>query len=221
MTKEEFKGLSAELQDLAKIIPLQWGNIQNNSTDSKIDMFQIDSFAKLEHNVQSLTDDDKNYFRRRWFVWKCSKCDEHIFNANLNVSSNPNFKDQSYDIEFNNNKELRFDLKGTVIPRRFRENISEVLENPQEMLRFFYDEQSKGVRNHNQNRLFLVHHSFRNQDREMYLRCYWDFKMKIYSDYCSRITQYSNFYSYKSVYSDVIFIIENSDKSFTYKFFAV
>ena len=89
MTPEEFQKLSLELQLLSKIIPLQWGNIQNNNTDSKIDMFSIDSFDMLENEIQNLSDSDKNYLRRRWFLWRCSKCDEFLFNTNPNVKPTP------------------------------------------------------------------------------------------------------------------------------------
>ena len=159
--------------------------------------------------------------RRRWFLWRCSKCDEFLFNTNQNVKPNPNLKDQSYDIEFNNDPMLRFDVKGTVIPRKFRNNVDEILSSPQEMLRFFYDEQSTGTRNNYQNRLFIVHHSFRNQNREMYLRCFWDLKIKIYTDYCSKVNAGSSFFNYKNVISDVIFILENEDKTFAPKFFSI
>ena len=66
---------------------------------------------------------------------------------NNNVTPNPNFKDQSYDIEFNNNSSLRFDVKGTVIPRSLRNNINGLILDPSAMIKFFFDEQSKGVRN--------------------------------------------------------------------------
>jgi hypothetical protein len=140
---------------------------------------------------------------------------------NNNVSPNPNFKDQSYDIEFNKNSSLRFDVKGTVIPRKFRTKINEIIDDPSEMVKFFYEEQSKGVRNNNQNRLFIVHHSYRNQEREMYLRCHWAFKKNVYKAYSEKVNLSSKFINYQSVKADVIFIIENLDKTITYSFFAV
>ena len=100
MTSKEFEKLSKDLQNLAKIIPLHWGQIQNDETDGLVDMFTISSFEELEHRVQSLEDGVKNYFRRRWFIWKCAQCDEYLFSVNKNVSPNPNSRDQSYDIEF-------------------------------------------------------------------------------------------------------------------------
>jgi hypothetical protein len=220
MTQNQYKELATDLQSLARIIPLNWGSIQNNGTDRKINMFQINSFNELEREITNLSESDKNYLRRRWFLWRCAQCDEHIFAMNNNVTQNPNSKDQSYDIEFNNNPLLRFDVKGTVIPRSFRANIDEVLQNPTKMINFFYDEQSKGVRNNNQNRLFIVHYSHIAQEREMHLRCNWELKKQVYQEYSARISMNSNFVNYQNTKSDVVFIIENLDKTITHSFFA-
>ena len=154
MTQNQYEQLALDLQSIARIIPLNWGSIQNNCTDNKINMFQLNSFSELEREIENLSEKDKNYLRRRWFLWRCSQCDEHIFTMNDTVTQNPNSKDQTYDIEFNTNSQLRFDVKGTVIPRSFRTNINEVIQNPTNMIKFYYDEQSKGVRNNHQNRLF-------------------------------------------------------------------
>lgn len=221
MTQNQYEQLASDLQSLAKIIPLNWGRIQNNGTDNKINMFHINSFSELEIEIANLSDNDKNYLRRRWFLWRCAQCDEHIFTMNNNVTQNLNSKDQSYDIEFNTNPQLRFDVKGTVIPRSFRATIDEVLKDPTNMIKFFYDEQSKGVRNKNQNRLFIVHHSYSAQEREMYLRCHWEYKKQVYQEYAARIAMNSNFVNYQNTKSDVVFIIENLDKTITHKFFAI
>ncbi len=219
MTHQEYLKLSADLQQLLKAIPLHWGAIQNDGMDCKIKMFQINSFAELENQIQNLLEDEKNYFRRRWFLWKCAQCDEHIFCRKQNVKPNPNSKDQGYDIEFNGNPQLRFDLKGTVIPKKFRKNIDAIIQDPTDMIRFFYEKQSRGVRDHIQNRLFIVHHSFRSPEREMVLRCHWDYKANLYKEYASKISQTSNFISFQNVKADVVFLFENLDKTISYKFF--
>jgi len=221
MTSQEYLNLSNDLQELARIIPLNWGNIQNDGTDRQINMFQIHSFAELETQITNLNDNAKNYFRRRWFLWKCAQCDEHIFCLNNNVSHNPNARDQAYDIEFNGNINLRFDIKGTVIPKEFRGNIDAVINDPTDMVNFYYEKQSSGVRNNTQNRLFIIHHSFRNQEREMYLRCHWVYKINLYKEYAEKINLNSNFINVQGVKADVIFIFENLNNTITHKFFAV
>jgi hypothetical protein len=220
MTIEEFNILSKDLQSIVKSIPLKWGQTQNDSADSQINMFAIKTYSELEAPISILSEEKKIYFKRRWFLWQCSKCDEFLFCLNQNVKPNPNKRDQAFDIEFNNDVELRFDLKGTLIPKQFRNNVEEVIANPQAMVEFFYQHQSKGVRESYQNRLFIVHHSFRQQEREMYLRCHFDFKREVIKQYSQQIKITSNFYRFNSSKADVIFIIENLDKSFTSKFFS-
>ncbi len=219
MTHQEYHQLSSDLQQLVKKIPLHWGAIQNDRTDFKMNMFQIHSFAELEIQIQNLSEEDKNYFRRRWFLWKCAQCDEYLFCTNQNVKPNPNTKDQAYDIEFNGNPQLRFDVKGTVIPKKFRDSIDAIIQDPSEMVQFFYEKQSRGVRDHIQNRLFIVHHSFRSPEREMVLRCHWEYKENLYKEYASKISQTSNFINYQNVKADVLFLFENLDKSISHKFF--
>jgi len=95
------------------------------------------------------------------------------------------------------------------------------MQNPEEMINFFYEKQSKGVRNNIQNRLFIVHHSYISQDREMYLRCHWAYKTIIYKLYAEKINIKSNFIQYKNAKADVMFIFENLDGKITHSFFAV
>ncbi|MDI9309924.1 MAG: hypothetical protein QM535_06885 [Limnohabitans sp.] len=217
MTSKEFEKLSKDLQNLAKIIPLHWGQIQNDKTDGLVDMFSISSFEELEHSVQSLEDEIKNYFRRRWFIWKCAQCDEYLFSVNKNVSPNPNSRDQSYDIEFFNDTNLRFDVKGTVIPKEFRNEINTIIEKPQPMIDFFYQRQSTGVRSFYQNRLFIIHHSFKKQEREMYLRCHWEFKEQVYKLITQQIQTKTDFLKYKEFKIIVLFLFENENGSFEFK----
>ena len=218
MNSNQFSLISKDLQTLAKIIPLNWGHVQNDSTDSQINMFEINSFEELEFKIKHLSDSSKNYLRRRWFLWRCAQCDEYIFCLNPNVTSNPNHKDQTYDIEFSNNSQLRYDIKGTIIPKQFRTNIENVITNPQILIDFFYQEQSRGVRNNIQNRFFIIHHSYRQQEREMYLRCYWDFKTKIYAEISGIIETKKVELKFQNAQCHILFLFENLDKSFTYKF---
>lgn len=213
MTVDEFHILSNDLQNLAEIIPLNWGKIQNDISDGKIKMFEINSYSNLENQITNLNLEDKNYFRKRWFLWKCSQCDEYLFNLNENVKPNSNSKSKQYDVEFNNNLELRFDIKGTLVPKEYRKNINLIISNPKIIVDFFYNNQSTGIRSCFQNRIFIVHHSMIEQKREMLLRCNWNVKEKIFKTYSNKINFNSKFINYKDVKADVIFIIENSDGS--------
>lgn len=90
MNASQFQKLSTDLRSLARIIPLHWGAVQNNRFDSNINMFEIDSFEQLEAAIRNLSPELQNYFRRRWYLWKCAQCDEYLFNLNPNVEPNPN-----------------------------------------------------------------------------------------------------------------------------------
>ena len=211
----EFLQLSKELQVLAKKTPLNWGKVQNNTTDNKINMFKCTTLNSLEYKIKDLSNQDKNYFIRRWFLWKCSQVDEYLFYKEENVKRNPNHKDQSWDIEFNNT--MCFDVKGTVAPKSLRKDfvINDDYEN--ELINFYYKNQSKGIRNHLQNRLFIVHHSFLKNERNLYLRCYWELKKKAYQEFNQLITSKLKLIKHKSVFAKCIFIIENESNNFSYK----
>ena len=216
MTDFEFKKLAKDLQLLAYKIPEHCGRVQNDNTDSKIDMFSIYDYAQLEVEVQKLTQREKDYYRRRWYLWKCAQCDEYLFCLNLNVTENPNKKDQEYDIEFNNDETLRFDVKGTVVPRGFRYNLKAIINEPEDLIEFFYTQQSKGVRNNLQNRLFIIHHSAKEQRREILLRSKWEYKEKVYKEYAEYITKQSEFIRYKSCKVDIIYIGEKKNGNLTH-----
>ena len=73
MTAKEFEKLSLDLRKLAKSIPLNWGQVQNNRSDDKINMFSIDSYEDLKKQIDQLSEPEKNYLRRRWHLWRCSE----------------------------------------------------------------------------------------------------------------------------------------------------
>ena len=218
MTVQEFEKLSNELRLLADNIPLQWGRVQNNKTDDKIDMFQINSYDKLEQEIAYLDEDSKNYLRRRWYLWKCSECDEYLFYCNEGVEKNPNKFDKSYDVKIAN--EYFFDIKGTVVPKNMRCNVENVLKHPEEMIDFFYDSQSQGRRYDIQNRLFIVHHSFCQPERELYLRCAWRAKQEIYEMFCKEIHNIC-FYKTHKVKAGVIFILERQMNLIEHKIYGL
>lgn len=205
MNKLEFHKLSNDLRELARIIPLHWGAVQNNRYDANINMFEIETFEHLEDAIKNLSPELKNYFRRRWYLWKCAQCDEYLFNLNPNVEPNPNPRDQTFDIMFDGR--VGFDVKGTVIPRSFRNDVEGCIRNPQQMVNFYYDKQSSGVRHCFQNRLFIVHHSFIQPEREFILRCAWGSKENIYRIFSQNFSKIQ-FKEYHNCKAGVIFILE-------------
>ena len=214
MTTAEFTTLSSDLRILSSKIPLHWGRVQNNYVDDQINMFSINSYADLEKNISHLTEEQKNYLRRRWYLWKCSECDEYLFYINPNTEKNPNPYDKEFDVIINN--KYKFDIKGTVIPKDLRRDVNDVINHPEGMIKFFYDKQSTGRRFDIQNRLFIVHHSFIDQRREFYLRCAWNEKKIIYKEFCDKIDniKFMNIYNVKA---GVIFILEKEQGHINYK----
>lgn len=211
MNEVEFNKLSNDLRELVIRIPLVWGAVQNNGMDSLMtaeSFFKISSYEELEKSIVSFPDAAKNYFRRRWYILQCSRCDEYLFAINPGVTQNPDPRDKSYDIAFGDY--IKFDVKGTRIPnsmKRSEDSIAAVLSDPYSLVGFYYDQQSKGVRFDMQNRLFIVHHSFINDSRELYLRCAWQTKREIYGIFSRNISSI-NFINYKNCKAAVIFILE-------------
>ncbi|MDE7375033.1 MAG: hypothetical protein K2M86_06910, partial [Odoribacter sp.] len=115
MNPAEFQKLSSDLRSRARMIPPNWGKVQNDQSDSHIHLFEIESFEQLEATIRNFSPDLQNYLRRRWFLWKCAQCDEYLFNLNPNVKPNLNPRDITYDIRFDD--EVGFDVKGAVFPR--------------------------------------------------------------------------------------------------------
>lgn len=216
MTDQEYTNLSQELQTLVKNIPLKWGWIQNDLVDGKIDMFSCSSLESLERAIQELSPEEKDYFRRRWFLWQCAQVDEYLFYQSENVERNPDHKDQSWDIRFNGSME--FDVKGTVVPKAFRSSFSIDPQFEEKIIRFYYDQQSRGVRHNIQNRLFIVHHSFRKEERSMYLRCHWSLKKEAYQQFNQLLSSGQLILvNHNNVSAKCIFIIEGPKGEFHFK----
>lgn len=212
MNKPEFEKRSSELRTLTAKIPLHWGAVQNDSFDKNINMFEINSYELLESAISHLDELKKNYFRRRWYIWSCSQCDEYLFTVNAGAEPNPNPKDKTYDVMFLNT--LCFDVKGTVIPFSLSNDVEAVISDPNSMITFFYTQQSRCVRNCLQNRLFIVHHSFVDSDREFYLRCAWETKRKLYKFFVDNFSDIV-FNKFNDCVTGIIYLIEYQENVIT------
>ena len=210
--------LAADLRVLAPKVPLHWGRIQNDGYDADLNMFGVETYGELEEKIARFDPLERNYFRRRWYLWKCSIVDEYLFCQNEGVEPNPNKYDQSYDIKIDN--QFEFDLKGTVVPRDMRDDVEALIQDPRPMIQFFYDQQSQGVRKCYQNRLFIVHHSFVETRREFFLRCAWQSKAHIYSEFLD-ILRTSEFFRYGNSSAAVIFILERERGKVSYEIPAI
>lgn len=216
MDEIEFNQLSKELQDLSQRIPLNWGMIQNDITDKQINIFKINDIVTLEDKIKELSEKDRNYFRRRWFLWQCARVDEYLFYRLPSVIANPSSKDQAWDIEFKGDSNLRFDLKGTVVPKILQADFT--LADEKKIIDFYYKNQSKGVRDNYQNRIFVVHHSFKELDRSMNLRCQWELKTNAFQAFSEQISEKKTYKNRKRVQAKCLFILENELGEHTFQF---
>lgn len=218
MTQEQFSTLSQDLRTIVPKIPLNWGHIQNNGYDSELkrycNIFAIMSLAELQRHISRFDVEHQNYYLRRWYLLRCADCDEYLFYINPNIEHNPDRYDKEWDIKINNH--ILFDVKGTVIPKSMRDDVNGVLETPEDIVKFYYDNQSRGVRYDMQNRLFVVHHSLVDQGREFYLRCAWKAKQAIYHRFAEE-AESIHYLEYEGCRAAVIYIIETEKNKLEYK----
>lgn len=218
MNQQQFNILSNELRRIAPLIPLRWGHIQNNRYDNELkqvcDIFTIYSLDILEQNIASFDVEHKNYYRRRWYLLRCSDCDEYLFYKNEGVEHNPVRFDKKWDIRIGG--KIEFDVKGTVIPKSFLSSFEEIIMDPSSIIKFYYDKQSRGIRYDMQNRLFIVHHSLIDSNREFYLRCAWKTKDRVYKKFVEN-AESINYYSYGDCTASVIFVVETALNTLQYK----
>lgn len=228
MTQEEFEALAADLSQLAPIIPLRWGRVQNNQSDDVIPdgvFFNIFSLDQLETIMEqrNISENGRQYLRRRWFITRCADCDEYLFYSNPNVVRNPNQYDKAWDIEFYGSADLRFDVKGTLFPagylREIREEavtrnlLNQTATHPQALADWMYDNQSTGRRYDIQNRLFLMHHSFVSERAGLILRTRWEEKKNLYDSYVDWIGKTPSFINSHNVKADFIWLVEREDNT--------
>ncbi len=218
MTQNEFDILSKDLRTVASEIPLNWGHIQNNTYDNELkkvcNIFNIKTLSELNRYISQFDNDHQVYYKRRWYLLRCADCDEFLFYKNDNTEHNPDRFDKKWDIKICNR--FLFDVKGTVIPKSFRSQWEDVIENPQQIIDFYYERQSKGVRYDMQNRLFIVHHSLVDENREFFLRCAWKTKEFVYKRFVDNIEKIK-LNKYDKFDVAIIFIIETALNELQYK----
>lgn len=226
LTQEEYTKLSAHLSEISTVVPYKWGRMQLKELDRKLPkLFEYKTYdelnAAIEHNVQRgiivNTEEARNYYRHRWFIYKCSEVDEYLFKTQPNVinegSTDPN-KDFTFKDKFG------LDLKGTVILKQYKDKPNFVFENPLALIDSYYKQQSQDFhyRRRLQNRLFVVHHSFISPEREPILRTEFGIKSRIFEEYAKLVAQPEHqIYDYlNGRKADIIFFVEKEDGSYQY-----
>jgi len=223
LNQEKYNKLSEYLANIQETIPLRWGRIQNDKFDNKLKIYNYDNLNDLNFALKEKSEEEKLYIKRRWFLQKCSLCDEYIFYSTEGVLKNKNYTSKDWDIEFFGNENLRFDIKSTRLPNNF--SFRNCFNHPEILIDYYYKNQSKESRYGLQNRLFIVHHSaFKN--REGFLRTSFKTKEKAVKKYISELSynyfekKSVNFINYyqegKTALSNIVFIIEDLKKRIRY-----
>ncbi len=239
----KYKQYVRELKSVP-VIPKGWGGRKQNDVDDnavKDLLFRTYKYNDLIHKLEKLSLlDDSDYYIKRWMMILLEKCDRYLFSKYDVVEDNPNYKDQEYDFKINN---IKLDLKSTRISKELIEkhtgkkfyNLSEdeyknammyFINNPDDMIRFLYENQSTGIRYSLHNRLFLITAdltSKNNYNDEFELRLDFDSKDKLIKDFITSFSEDSldtyDFYNLKtkrfeSVQSKAIFLYKNNDELF-------
>lgn len=240
----QYKQCKRELNKVTQI-PTGWGRTKQNDLDDAIVkdlLYRTYKYDDLLCKLKELgiSDDKKEYYIRRWMMILIEKCDRYIFSQYDCVEDNPNYKDQEYDFKI---KGTKLDLKSTRISKELIENhtnkrfadltdseykdaVMHFINNPGELIKFLYENQSTGVRCSFHNRLFFV-----TADARSKLNFSDEFDLRL--DFASKASVIENFIEsfdpnelkeyevynckdgkYESVKAAVIFLYRNEDELF-------
>ncbi len=150
--------------------PYSWGRKQSDDWDKQTDfIYETDSFESLLKETKEFNLDLKYYALNRWFNYWSAKAVEYIFSTHTNVYPNENSYDKLVDFKIN---DISFDHKTSVFPKGFNNSFDYAQENKNELIEWFYSNQSQQRRKHLKNRLFIV--LFDNKSDE-----HWKLKAEI------------------------------------------
>jgi hypothetical protein len=158
--------LEKDLERALNEMSADW-KLQDNNNDKETNfIYNINSFDELMKKIEE-TDVDKDYALHRWYNFKTSLKCEYIF-CDYGAIHDRNIYNHDVDIYI---KGEPFDVKLTVYPNKLsgRPYDLNTLEGREQMIQWFYNNQSQGGRKQMINRLFVV--------------CDGDDNMKLKSDF--------------------------------------
>lgn len=139
-----------------------WGRRQADIWDLQTNfIYKISSFDDLlnriytEFNTHTKFEDLRNYALNRWYNFQSAMAVEFIFNNHPRVRKVKNDKDREKDFYIDG---VPFDHKTSVFPKSFGREVEFAQQNPRDLIKWLYINQSKQQRFHAKNRLFLVLH---------------------------------------------------------------
>lgn len=229
LSQETYLFLSKHLNDICHIVPYKWGRMQTKELDRRLPkLLTYNTYDELNGAIQRNVDrgilpdndEENNYYRHRWFVYKCAEVDEYLYYKNVITlfSVLPNGEYDFLPII----DRYKLDLKSYVMLNQHKDNHQYAFKNPLAVIDSFYKEQRREFyyRNRNRNSLFLVHYSDISPEAEPYLRVRFDIKSKIFIEYAKMIMNPAHqIYDYlHGRKTDIMFFIQNVDGTFSYGF---
>lgn len=208
LTPSQYSLLLSHIKAIAEIVPYQWGRMQVKAYDRKLPkLYEYQTYDELNEAIANgirrgyLTDtDDNNYYRHRWFVYKCSELDEYLFNT---VTDN----------------KIRLELKGQVFYNKYNDDIDYTFRVPLKFIDSLYKQQCFEYHRKKrlENRLFIAYHSFVSPAREPFLRTMFDEKENIFREYNGWLTSGHKLFDYLNHRkADLILLIEQADGTIQY-----
>lgn len=157
--------------------PYLWGVKQNDVYDNLTNfIYDIYNFEDLQRILREKFEKKErflnlyNYALNRWFNFWSSYAIENIFCSFPNVKPSKNKKDRLEDFEIEG---IKFDHKTTIFPKKYNKTIQEAQENPIDLIKWLYDNQSQQKRMHFKNRLFIVLYSTNNEHWKLKAEIIW------------------------------------------------
>jgi len=144
-------------------IAYDWKGMKQNDVWDRTTRFIYNtrSFTTLSTKIEHLDERLKNYAINRWYNFWSAKGVEQLFADHTEVLPNKNKYDKFVDFHL---KGIPFDHKSSVFPVGFKNTLGYAQKNEQELIDWFYKNQSQEGRKHFKNRLFVVFYDRINQD---------------------------------------------------------
>jgi septum formation topological specificity factor MinE len=134
--------------------PYKWGRKQSDDWDAKTSfIYSTYTFEKLLEKTVSFDEEVRNYALNRWYNFWSAEAVENLFSLHEKVTPNINKFDKLIDFTINT---TCFDHKTTVFPIGFNQTVAYAKNNPAELIKWLYLNQSQESRKHLKNRLFIV-----------------------------------------------------------------
>lgn len=140
--------------------PYTWGKIQDDEFDRKTNfIYNIFYFNELLLKIETVFKGNErysdyfNYSINRWYNFWSACTVEEIFRSHTLVKPIKDSKDKRADFKIN---EIWFDHKTTIYPTAFGKPVEYAMKNPQELIKWLYENQSQQQRKHYFNRIFIV-----------------------------------------------------------------